>query len=61
MGIFLSYYVVQPINILSIDLVIIWLAVPFTNIFVSVLSVSTVVGGCGWTIYDRGFRMDVFF
>ena len=36
-------------------------AVPFTMLFVAVLSVAAGVGGCEWPIYDREVCMDVAF
>ena len=46
---------------MSIALDFFCFAVPFTMIFATVLSVSTVVGGCEWPIYSRSVCMDVAF
>ena len=46
---------------MSIALDLLCLAVPFTIIFTSVLSIATSIGGCGWPISARDVRMDVAF
>ena len=46
---------------MSIALDIFCFDVPFRMILPTVLSISTGVGSCEWTIYDRAVRMDVAF
>ena len=46
---------------MSIDLDIFYLVIPFMMLFAAVLSFSTGVGGCWWTISARAVHMDVAF
>ena len=44
---------------MSISLDIMFLDVPSTILFAALLSVSTIVGGCGWSVSARLVQMDV--
>ena len=57
----LLYSVSHSINIISIALDLLCLAILFKFLFATVLFVATGVGGYGWPISARKVRMDVSF
>ena len=57
----LSDSVSEPINLMSIAKDRFCFAIPLTMLFAAVLSVSTTVGGCRWTVSARAVLIEVAF
>ena len=55
----LSYFVSDPINLMSVALD--FFCIPLTVMFAALLSVATSVVGCWWPIYARAVLVDVAF